>query len=140
MAGRYHSPPRTWKPRSLEGQAGRQQIRQCESGQPHAHPPRGLQAYIALSHTVQMLWFLHERWKVRLDDGTYISFKLRARPPWEVQAQIALSCTVQCCGDCSCVGSSCTCVYTFMMHIYACSRSETMSIGELAVFRNVVKL
>jgi hypothetical protein len=28
---------------------------------------------------VQMLWFLHERWKVRLDDGTYISVKFRAR-------------------------------------------------------------
>ena len=26
-----------------------------------------------------MLWFLHERWKVRLDDGTYISVKFRAR-------------------------------------------------------------
>jgi hypothetical protein len=26
-----------------------------------------------------MLWLLHERWKVRLDDRTYISFELQAR-------------------------------------------------------------
>jgi len=77
---------------------------------------------------VQMLWFLHERWKVRLDDGTYISFKLRARPPWEVQARIAFSCTVQCYGGCSYVGSLCTRLYTFMMHIHACLRVETMRI------------
>jgi hypothetical protein len=85
---------------------------------------------------MQMLWLLQERWKVRLDDDTYISFKLRARPLWGV----ALSSTVQCCVGYSCVVSLCTRAYTFMMHIHGCLRLETMSVGELAIFRNVILL